>query len=113
MCDGRLTFPQSPTFHSVGQSQTLQTWRSTGGGWGHMWFGTATVLPVPRVTSWMQVTSRVWIPSPQGCVHPENSLVFHLGEFKAGACSVAPKLVKYNDQNSSSTTRTPYLGGQG
>ena len=30
-------------------------------------------------TSWIQLTSRVWIPPPQGMEHRENSDTFHLG----------------------------------
>lgn len=43
-----------------------------------MWLGTGTILPVPRITSCIHVTSRVCIPIPHGLMHGENSLKFHL-----------------------------------
>lgn len=77
-CQTNYTFPHSPVFQETGQSQTLQYCLSTGTGCGHIWPGTTTVFPAPRVTSWMQLTSRVWIPNPQELLQLEKSLVFHL-----------------------------------
>ena len=73
------TLVHSPAFHSMGQSIMLQYCWNLGAGCGQSSAATGRVLLPPRATSWMQCTSRLWMPPPHVLLHGEKSLMFQRG----------------------------------